>query len=190
MTGAGLNIDNKTHEEFLHEFKQLYRRYYKALVIRAYQMVGDRTVAEDIVQEVFASMWERKVDIQSEAAVHIYLYNGVRNRCLNYLEHQQVERSYLQKKLQENPEYDVDGSDEELQITEAVFDRIFQCIDQLPEKQRQVMMLMLEGKKLGEIMSVLQLSASTVKTHRKRALDFLRTRLSRKEFLFLLQFVM
>lgn len=176
-------------EENAHlEFKKLYGRYYKALVIRAFQFVSDRAIAEDIVQEVFASMWERDVDIKSESATHIYLYNGVRNRSFNYLEHQQVERSYIQKKMQENPEYDIHGGDEELLLTEAVFDRIFTYIDQLPEKQRQVVRLMLEGKKLGEIVETLHLSASTVKTHRKRAMSFLRNKLSTKDFMLFLQF--
>lgn len=188
MTGAGLSVDNKTKDQKYLEFKQLYRRYYKALVIHAYKFVSNRTVAEDIVQEVFASMWERNVDIQKESATHIYLYNGVRNRAFNYLEHQQVERSYLQQKMQENPEYDINGSDEELLLTEAVYQRIFSYIDQLPEKQRQVIRLMLEGKKLGDIMEVLQLSASTVKTHRKRAMDFLKTKLSKNEYVIFLQF--
>ncbi|MBQ7441216.1 MAG: RNA polymerase sigma-70 factor [Prevotella sp.] len=190
MTGAGLSIDNKTHEEFLHEFKQLYRRYYKALVIRAYQMVADRTVAEDIVQEVFARIWELKVDVQSQPVIHIYLYNSVRNRAINYLDHQQVERSYIQRKMLDNPEYDINGDDEELLMTEAIYDRIFECIDQLPEKQRQVVLMMLEGKKLGDISEALQLSASTVKTHRKRAMASLRAKLSDKEYLlFLLLFI-
>ncbi len=182
---TSLKIGNKGERAHL-EFKKLYRKYYTALVIRAFQFVSDRAIAEDIVQEVFASMWERDVDIKTESATHIYLYNGVRNRSFNYLEHQQVERSYIQKKMLEHPEYDLDGSDEELLITEALFDRIFSYIDQLPEKQRQVVRLMLEGKKLGEIVETLQLSASTVKTHRKRAMTFLRSKLTTKEYMLFL----
>ncbi len=180
-------IDKRAENAHL-EFKKLYGKYYKALVIRAFQFVSDRAVAEDIVQEVFASMWERDVDIKSASATHIYLYNGVRNRSFNYLEHQQVERSYIQKKMLEIPEYDINGSDEELRITEAIFDRIFTYIDQLPEKQRQVIRLMLEGKKFGEIVQELQLSASTVKTHRKRAMTFLKSKMTAKEYLLFLQF--
>ncbi len=187
MIDSSLSFESETADQTLIAFQELYRKYYKALVFHAYHFVSDKTIAEDIVQEVFARIWELKVDIQSKPVIHIYLYNSVRNRAINYLDHQQVERSYIQRKMLDNPEYDINGDDEELLMTEAIYDRIFECIDQLPEKQRQVILMMLEGKKLGDITEALQLSASTVKTHRKRAMTSLRAKLSEKEYLLFLQ---
>lgn len=176
---------NQAAQSQQHAFKELYRKYYKALVMHAFRFVADRDVAEDIVQEVFASIWERELEIKSESTIHIYLYNGVRNRAINYLDHQQVEKTYLQRKKAENPEYDIHAGDEELLMMESLYDRIFECIDQLSEKQRQVMLMMLEGKKVGYIAKALQLSTATVKTHRKRALETLRNKLTGKEFMLL-----
>ena len=170
-------------------FKELYRKYYEALVLYAYQIMSDSAIAEDIVQEVFTRTWENDVSIESETAIHIYLYNAVRNRSLKYLRHLQVEHSYMKKVISENPIYNVDGSDEKLLMTESIYDSIFDCIDQLPKQQKQVVLLMLDGKKLGEMSKILHLSESSVKTHRRRALSFLKTKLNKNEYIIFLSLI-
>ena len=169
-------------------FKRLYSKYYKAMLVHAFRFIANQETAKDIVQEVFSNIWERKTVFESEAVAHIYIYNGVRNLALNILNHQKVEKSFVKQITDKNPEYDMNGSDEELLMIEHLYDRIFKTLDQLPVKQRQVIFMMLEGKKVGDIAEVLQVSVTTVKTHRQRALLSLRDRLTNKEFLLFLHF--
>ena len=80
-------------------FRLLYNNYYKALVCYAITIVGDSESAEDIVQELFSTIWEKKMFFRSLASFRVYLYNSVRNASLDYLKHKDVEGNYLQKML-------------------------------------------------------------------------------------------
>ena len=80
-------------------FRLLYKNYYKALVCYAITIVGDSESAEDIVQELFSTIWEKKMFFRSLASFRVYLYNSVRNASLDYLKHKDVEGNYLQKML-------------------------------------------------------------------------------------------
>ena len=63
-------------------FRLLYKNYYKALVCYAITIVGDSESAEDIVQELFSTIWEKKMLFRSLASFRAYLYNSVRNASL------------------------------------------------------------------------------------------------------------
>ena len=64
-------------------FRLLYKNYYKALVCYAITIVGDSESAEDIVQELFSTIWEKKMFFRSLASFRVYLYNSVRNASLD-----------------------------------------------------------------------------------------------------------
>lgn len=59
-------------------------------------------------------------------------------------------------------------------LTEEVFVKLFEHIDKLPHRQREILKLNMEGKKMAEIADMLNLSYDTVKTHKKRAILSLR----------------
>ena len=65
--------------------KMLYDHFYGALVSYALQFLKDMEAAEDTVQDTMAALWERKIDFTSVSVLKSYLYNTVRNRCLNHL---------------------------------------------------------------------------------------------------------
>ena len=73
------------------------RRYAGALYAFAFRIVGDTLAAEDIVQDLFATMWEKKMRFLSLPSFRTYLYNSIRNASLNYLKHQNVESLYLER---------------------------------------------------------------------------------------------
>ena len=55
-------------------FRILYKTYYKALVCYAIQITGESGVAEDIVQELFSTIWERQMSFKSLVSFKAYLY--------------------------------------------------------------------------------------------------------------------
>ncbi len=71
-------------------YHQLYNEYYKALVLYAINFLSSQQAAEDIVQDLFATMWEKKMRFLSLPSFRTYLYNSIRNASLNYLKHQNV----------------------------------------------------------------------------------------------------
>ena len=78
------------------EFKSLFDWLYVGMVQQATFYTNDFAVAEDVVQEIFVRLWEKRGELKSVQNLEGYLLLSVKNRCLNYLEHQQVVDKYKQ----------------------------------------------------------------------------------------------
>lgn len=66
-------------------FNDNFRYYYRPLCMYALHYIKDVDSAEDIVQDCFAEVWERKDDLEDVENIRAYLYTMVRNRCCHYL---------------------------------------------------------------------------------------------------------
>ena len=66
-------------------FRELFDSYFRTLTTYAYRFVGDWQTAEDITQDVFTSLWEKKENIDFDDPIKPYLYRAVYNRSINYL---------------------------------------------------------------------------------------------------------
>lgn len=161
-------------------YHQLYDEYYKVLVLYAINFLSSQQAAEDIVQELFATMWEKKMKFLSLPSFRTYLYNSVRNASLNYLKHQNVESLYLEhlaNTYREILEEEEDTNEEE------VYRLLFRAIDKLPTRCREVFLLHIDGKKNEEIATLLGISIETVKTQKKRAIQFIKEQMGTCYFL-------
>lgn len=167
-------------------FRLLYKNYYKALVCYAIQIMGESGAAEDIVQELFSTIWEKRMPFQSMASFKAYLYNSVRNASLDFLKHKDVESSYLQKVTENHQVYRVGEDEEESFFSEEVYRQVLQTIAELPERCQAVFLLYMEGRKNEEIAVALNVSLETVKTQKKRAMAFLRKRLDPTHYMLFL----
>jgi RNA polymerase sigma-70 factor (ECF subfamily) len=159
-------------------YHELYNEYYKALVIYAANFLATTETAEDIVQEIFTTIWEKKISFISLQSLKTYLYNSTRNAALNYLKHQNVETGYIQYMLDTYKEITEEDTNEE-----EVYRLLFKSIDQLPPRCREIFVLHMEGKKNEEIAQTLGLSIETVKTQKKRALQAIKKRMGSLFFL-------
>jgi len=156
-------------------YSDLFDGYFDKLFTFALNMVFREDVANDIVQEVFIAIWESDKKYNSYHGFRAFLYDSVKNRCLNYLKHQEVERRHAEILLQEQDEEDEDYR----LMREEMYRALHQAVDELPERCRQVFKLHLQGKRNEEIAQMLELSVETVKTQKKKAMYFLRERLGR-----------
>ncbi len=159
-------------------FHELYNEYYKALVIYTSNFLETTGIAEDIVQEIFATIWEKKVSFISLQSLKAYLYNSTRNAALNYLKHQHVESGYIKYVQDTYREISEEETNEE-----EVYRLLFRTIDQLPPRCREIFVLHMEGRKNEEIAKTLGLSIETVKTQKKRAVRFLKKQMGSMFFL-------
>lgn len=71
-----------------------YNTYYKRFVRYAFYYVSDRKIAEDITHDAILYYLENKNKISSEIDILGYLLTTIKNKCLNYLKHLQVEIEY------------------------------------------------------------------------------------------------
>jgi RNA polymerase sigma-70 factor (ECF subfamily) len=155
-------------------FKNLYDKYYEALFLFGQKYIPNSDVVEDLVQESFIKVWEKRSSFFHEAALKAYLYKTVRNACLNYLDHQRVERNY-----ESQSRVDILSEDYFLNnvINEEVNRIIADTVNKLPESARLIYLLSLKGLKNAEIAEDLNISINTVKTQKQRASKFLKENL-------------
>lgn len=156
-------------------FERLFSDYYGILVCYAQKYTKREDIAEDIVQDVFASLWEENRIFPSQANFRSFLYISIRNATFDYLRHQNVESRYIEEALTANRFL----SDDSFQ-KEEVFRLLFKQIDLLPERCREIFLLHLEGYDNDAIAKKLSLSIETVKTQKKRAMKTLRNNLKEK----------
>jgi RNA polymerase sigma-70 factor (family 1) len=168
MSSNGRFIGNKQ------EFKKVFDAFYPSLCAFASRFTGDAIISEDIVQEVFLSLWERSENFTNEYAIKSFLYTSVRNRCLNYLEHIKVMQKHRDLAL-----YETDFSPETNHniIEEETHRLIYHAINELPSQCRNILLLSMKGLKNHEIADELKISENTVKTQKKIAYKQLRVSL-------------
>lgn len=162
-------------------FEALFRHYYPHLCLYATQVLKNATAAEEIVQELFVRLWEKRRETKIETSLKNYLFRAVKNQCLNYIKHNQIKKEYSQKVLAENEaistEYDFESQIE-------LFRRIEDTISELPEKRQEIFRLSRqEGLKYREIAEKMNISIKTVETQIGLAMKTLREKL--RDFLIL-----
>ena len=157
----------------------LFRKYYPALCKSLYRILKDVSLAEDIVQEVFLKVWDKRHNLQLDEAFQGYLYRSCYNTALNFVKQQKPGRDVEITSVAAFSSQDADST---LQFLETE-DQILQAIDSLPPKTRQVFSLSrFEELSYKEIAARLDISIKSVEKHMGIALQRLRESL--KDYLF------
>jgi RNA polymerase sigma-70 factor (ECF subfamily) len=165
-------------------FEMLYNEQYSSLCHFAQRFVLDLDTAREIVQGVFVSIWEKRTSLPIEITLKTYLYTSVRNRCLDYLKHLNVEYEYEKMRIREIKESgnnSFNAIDDPLDglITKELESAIKHAIACLPDKCREIFELSkFKGLKYREIAEKLNISVKTVETQMSRAIDSLKKKLS------------
>ena len=165
---------NKKNEE---NFELLFERYHLSLLVVASHFVP-RTAAEDIIQDVYLKLWEKRKVLDHIESVKDYLYSAVKYGCLNYIRSQAVEQRCIEKFS--------DNSFEEAMLDEEVFIELSKAISELPDTYRKVIELSLEGKHAEEIAQIMGVTRDAVNAYKKRAKNSLKKKLSFKAYLLIL----
>lgn len=171
-------------DEDRNAFAQIFKRYNRILFIHAYKKLEQQEAAEDIVQEVFSMLWQKREMINISTNLSGYLYTSVKNKALDVIARKKSETRYVDslKHFLENSMVLTDHLVREKQMKEI----IEREISRLPSKMRVVFELS-RNQHLShkEIASELNLSEHTVTDQIKKALKILRTRMGMCFFLVL-----
>ncbi len=162
-------------------FEKIFKKYYVSLYIYCLKFIDNKSDALDIVQNVFSAVWEKKKYQLEERHLKSYLFNSVRNSCVNYLKHKEVihkfkdEISYALKEMEIN----FYKTGEQSLIEKEDIEKIYTAINSLSQKNKEVIHLSrFEGLKNHEISEKLNIPVRTVETRLFRALKQLREKLS------------
>jgi RNA polymerase sigma-70 factor (family 1) len=156
-------------------FTSLYRRHWEALFITTVRVIGNREDAEDIIQEVFASLWNRRKALNLTGPLAGYLHVSVKYKAINYIERNSTRRHYLAA-LGKTAEAGVTASPEVLLRVKEMQQLIQTVIENMPPKMQEVFQLSRrEHLSHKEIATRLGISEETVKKHIQNALQLLRS---------------
>ncbi len=170
------------------DFDSIFTKYHQRLFLYTLKFVEDENEALDIVQNVFIAVWESGKFHSDEVSVRSYLFNAVKNNCLNYLKHQKVIRKFekdaaLKLKEMEAMHYQ---SGEKSLIEKESLKYIEAAIDTLSDIYREAIILSrFDGLKNCEIAQRLDIPVRTVETRIFRALAMLKEKIPQNSFLIL-----
>ena len=154
-------------------FEALFQVNYKALCYSAYRIVQDKDIAEDIVQDVFYKLWEKKDSLVIHTSLKAYLFQSTIHQSINYnRKYQNTLSRELQFGMQTG--IDVNSTEQALDFKEAS-SRVEAAIRALPEGCRTVFLLSrYEHLSYKEIADTLNISVKTVENQMTKALKHLR----------------
>ena len=156
------------------EIDILYNQYYTQLVLWADTILKDMDQAEDVVQELFIRLWEKKLyETLVREGVKAYLYTAVRNLACRRLKNRMVRDILPDLSVAQNVWEDMDRSHEE------IIERVLEEIEKLPPRSREILECVhLKNMKYAEVAEKMGISVATVKTLLVRSIKSLRRNIS------------
>ena len=156
--------DEQAFEELFHAFWDAGQRFVQSFL-------SNDDSCEDIVQEIFLQVWNKRHIFESEKHFKAYFYKALRNNTLKHL-------SRLKPSEELSTARGLESEDVFTKIVEIEFKReVSRAISMLPEKRRQVILQAMAGLTVEEIAEKLNISVNTVKIHKKKAYSDLRKEL-------------
>jgi RNA polymerase sigma-70 factor (family 1) len=159
-------FQNGNKEAFNHVFNMFYKRicFFAAGIV-------NEDCAEDIVQDAFIKLWERRHSFNNLNAIKAFLYLTTKNSCINTYKHQKIVDKFESDQVEV-----IEESNIIYHLIEAeVLEEVQQAVQQLPQSYRKVIYLSyFQGLSNQETADYLNVSINTVKTQKVRSLRILR----------------
>ena len=157
----------------LEDFNKLFQSHYNVLLKYVIKLCNDSEIAQDIVQEAYIKLWNKRAKINTDLPIHSYLFKICYNEFLQFLRKKKVENNFLDDlKYKHTTEIYLETyilkTDKEEQIKKA--------IEKLPKRTKEAFLLSkYDNLKYKEVAQIMKISVKTVEKHISKALLFLRT---------------
>ncbi|RKR82935.1 RNA polymerase sigma-70 factor (ECF subfamily) [Mucilaginibacter gracilis] len=167
-------------------FEVIYNRFWKKLINTAYKRLRDEALCEEIVQDIFINLWEKRTTLTFSVGLKNYLFVAIKYKVIDH-----YRRQFLNDKFQvseEHSEYDNSTVDQIFARDLAKY--LQKLVDNLPGKCKSVYELSrLEHKSHKEISRLLNISEKTVQGHLTKALQIIRSRMTDALLFFIVFFL-
>lgn len=162
-------------------FNCLFQIYHKKLYYFAKGYLKSEKEAEEIVQETFLKIWERKEFLDPELSFHAYLFkiafNFIQKGLIKNVKNDELKHDLADELI------NFDNHTANMVNYHFLLQHINQIIDELPPRQKEIFILRkLDGYSAQEISEKLSLATKTVEAHLTAALKFLKTKLKSEKF--------
>jgi RNA polymerase sigma-70 factor (family 1) len=158
------------------EYEILFRQHYRFLCLVAFRIVKDQDAAEDIVQDFFLDLWQRRTAITSILSFQAYATRAVKNGSISFLRKQPT---WSNLPLNDVPDHTDPLEEKEVAISgAAITSRVMDVVELLPAERKKIFLLYVVDKlSYAQIAEKNNISLNTVKTQMKRAYSFIREQL-------------
>ena len=158
------------------EFIEMFNRLYAPVRNFIYYQTGDKDFADDIAQDTFSKVWEKRESVRQETAKSL-VYTIASNLCKNRFEHNKIvlefASNYRQTEVTASPEFEMEMNE--------FNDRLKNAINSLNDKNRTVFLMnRIDGLTYNEIAENLGLSVKAIEKRMKNALDELKKQIDYK----------
>lgn len=159
-------------------FENLFNRHWEDLYKKAYRRLQDQSEAEDMVQDIFETIWSRRHSIEIHTSFQAYLQTALKYKIMKWLERKNLHErasAHLLYRMEE-----MESSILEMIAAADVKHTLDEAIQTFPENMRKVFILRTESYSIREIAEALGLAEQTVKNNNAEALRRLKVILSTK----------
>jgi RNA polymerase sigma-70 factor (ECF subfamily) len=158
-------------------FNQLFYAYSSRLYYFAHGYLKSKEDAEELVQDVFTKVWEKRTALDENLSFKAYLFTIAFNAIKKHFRSQALLTRYFDY-LESNPPENLSPNDVDYLSLKALVDEL---VNRMPEKRKAVFeKSRYEGKNTKEISEEMSISKSTVENHLNQALRYLRQHLNEK----------
>jgi len=174
----------KQHEDEA-AFREVYNRYWREVFLTAYRKVKSRETAEELTQNLFLSIWQKRKEI-TILNLQPWLVGAVKYSVINYYKSQIVHEKYI-KHIHITGQSSV-STTEQMTLQADLTDAIEKGVSLLPQKTQQVFKLSrFENRSVKEISRDLNISEKAVEYHITQSLKWMKVYL--KDYLITLLLV-
>lgn len=163
-------------------FEVIFNEYSTKLYFFALSYLHIEEEAEEIVQNVFVSLWEHRSFLDELRSLKSYLYKATVNCVYNYFKHEAIRRKHLAYVLRQDAAED-DSSEKNMDLDDLT-KNLESLVARLPQMQQKIFkMSRWDGLSHGEIAQQLGLSVRSVENHIYRSLKFFKENLKEKYYI-------
>jgi RNA polymerase sigma-70 factor (ECF subfamily) len=156
-------------------YKEIFLKYFPKVKYFIAHFVKSETIAEDLAQEIFIKLWENRFKLTSVQSFNSYIYRMAKNAMLNYIEHKDVEKKYMEQQYKDESWQSIEN---ELYARELEL-LVQLTVNQMPSQRKRIYKMSRdEGLKNEEIAGQLSISKKTVENHLNIALKEIRKTIS------------
>ncbi|MBL1409028.1 RNA polymerase sigma factor [Sphingobacterium faecale] len=169
-------------------YTEIYSRYSKSIYVFVLRRLSDVDESQDIVQDIFLSLWNRRSTIRISGTLSSYLLTAARNKIIDTINRQKLADRYLDSfhRFLSNTVENTDYLIRHNELNTLIEDEI----SKLPAKMREVFELSRKASKTRkEIALELGISEQTVKSHMQHALKILKNTLGLNQYVLFVFFL-
>ena len=164
-------------------FEQLYLTYSPKIYSKILQLVKQTEVAEEILQDVFVKIWEKRETLDNQKSFKSFLYTIAKNLVVDLFRRAALDRQMLEKFIIDHTElyYPLDNLDDPGSESKAILQK---ALDTLPPQRKKIYTLIkLEGNSYHEVAELMGISTSTINDHVVKATKSLKAHFDKNDVL-------